>query len=82
MENNTNIIETLRKASVEKLFQLGSFSSSFPVWATYINDLTFSRTPKQVLDLGDYLSECFALTKTQGRSQSEVSGGGAAWEAR
>jgi hypothetical protein len=76
-----NIIETLREASIIELFKLKSFSSCFTVWARKIETLASSRTPRQIMDLGDSLSEIFSLTKNEGRSQSDVSGGGSAWEA-
>lgn len=75
-----NIIETLREASVATLFQSKGFSGCFSTWANQMRVLSPARTPKQIMDLGDHLSDIFALTKTEGRSQSEVSGGGAAWE--
>lgn len=76
-----NIIEALREAAIDNLFKTSGFSNCFPIWKTQIHTLTPLQTPRQIIDLGDNLSNIFALTKTAGRSQSEVSGGGAAWEA-
>ena len=75
-----NIVEALRKASVDNLFRANGFTSCFNVWSAKINEYTPSKTPRQILDIGDKLSEIFSLTKTEGRSQSDVSGGGSAWE--
>ena len=77
---NVNIVETLREASISALFIPMGFSTSFPMWVEKVNELAGARTPRQIMDLGDHLAEIFAQTRTTGRSQSEVSGGGAAWE--
>lgn len=77
----TNIVELLREGSINNLFKAAGFSSCFNTWKIRINDLTPAKTPRQMIDLGDHLSDIFALTKSGGRSQSEVSGGGSAWEA-
>jgi len=77
-----NIIEMLRETSVNALFKPNSgFTSCFSIWVNEITKLTSAKTAKQVIDLGDNLSTIFALTRKGGRSQSELSGGGAAWEA-
>lgn len=76
-----NIVELLRQRSIENLFNAAGFSSCFPVWKAQIETLTPAKTPRQIIDLGDHLSDIFALTKSAGRTQSDVSGGGAAWEA-
>jgi len=77
-----NIVETLREASVKMLLRPNmGFSSCFSIWANEINDLTPAKTPAQIINLGDNLSNIFALTGTKGRTQSELSGGGAVWEA-
>lgn len=76
-----NIVEALREAAVNNLFRASGFAQCFLTWKTQVHALTPAKTPRQVIDLGDHLSDIFALTRTEGRSQSEVSGGGAAWEA-
>jgi len=76
-----NIVEALREASINNLFRASGFNSCFSTWKSQIRTLTPANTPRQVINLGDHLSDIFALTKTAGRSQSEVSGGGSAWEA-
>ena len=76
-----SIVEALREASINNLFRTGVFSSCFTRWVPQINALTPAKTSRQVIDLGDHLSEIFVLTRPEGRGQGEVSGGGAAWEA-
>lgn len=76
----SNIVEALRQASITRLFQANVFSGCFTTWRTSINNLTPAKTSRQVIDLGDRLSEVFRTTGTAGRGQGDVSGGGAAWE--
>ncbi|HAE41894.1 MAG TPA: hypothetical protein DCG34_03115 [Clostridiales bacterium] len=76
----TNIIEALRQESVAKLFTGKVFFRSFETWKGEINSITPNKTSRQVIDLGDHLSEIFRTTRTAGRGQGDVSGGGAAWE--
>lgn len=76
-----NIVELLREQSIENLFKANGFNTCFGTWKAEINRLTPAKTPRQIVNLGDNLSNIFALTKSAGRSQSDVSGGGAAWEA-
>lgn len=76
-----NLVEEFRESSVNNLFRARVFSKCFVTWAEEINRLTPAKTPRQIIDLGDHLSDIFALTRTEGRGQGEVSGGGAAWEA-
>lgn len=75
-----NIVEALREASISKLFNANVFATSFGSWSTEISRLIPARTPRQILDLGDHLSEIFRTTSTGTRGQGDVSGGGAAWE--
>jgi hypothetical protein len=77
---NNNIIEALREVSVKKLFSANTFARSFPIWSQKINELTPTKSSRQVMDIGDNLSDIFGLTKTGNRGQGDVSGGGAAWE--
>lgn len=76
----SNVIEALRQESVTRLFGGTVFAQSFNSWKNTINDITPSKTSRQVIDLGDHLSEIFRTTGTAGRGQGDVSGGGAAWE--
>ena len=76
-----NIVEMLREEAINKLFAISSFSSSFTTWKDEINRLSPTKTNRQILDLGDHLSDIFRTTGTPGRGQGDVAGGGAAWEA-
>lgn len=60
---------------------MGTFNSAWPIWQPVIN--THIGTPKSatnILQLGDSLASIFQTTASAGRSQSILSGGGAAWE--
>ena len=59
-----NIVEALREASIQNLFKAAGFRGCFTTWKTQINVLTPAKTPRQIIDLGDNLSDIFALTKT------------------
>lgn len=77
-----NIVEYMRKLAVEQLFATAGFSAAWPTWKAKIHDLVPSYTERQIYDLGDSLRDIFYTTNTSaGRSQSDVSGGGANWEA-
>lgn len=77
-----NIVEALREAVISGLFSTKGFNTAWPVWKSKINSLAPVRTPAQILALGDHLKEIFYTTNTSiGRTQSDVSGGGANWEA-
>lgn len=77
-----NIIEKLREESIKKLFDMSGFASAWPTWAGVIQPLVPSHTPIQIINLGDHLREIFYSTNAgNGRTQSDVSGGGANWEA-
>lgn len=77
-----NIIEKLREEAVERLFATNGFRTVWPTWKKVIHEKTPSVTPKQIIDLGDHLKEIFYSTNTNlSRTQSDVSGGGANWEA-
>lgn len=75
-----NIIEHLREQSINKLFSANGFKTNWDTWQTKILELIPSKTPRQIFNLGDSLSEIFYSTRTAGRTQSAVSGGGASWE--
>lgn len=76
-----DLIERLRKDSIEQLFKMGTFSKTFPIWRPLIKRKLGSQlTYSGVLGLGDSLRALFKSTGRPGRSQGDVSGGGAAWE--
>jgi hypothetical protein len=78
-----NIIEYARQLSVTQLFKASGFKKSWQVWKAYINDCLISNPPisKEIYKLGDNLREIFRTTAQSGRSQSDIAGGGASWEA-
>lgn len=76
-----NIVEYLRKLSVENLFATNTFATTWNIWKSEINNCAFNKTPNQILNLGDNLSNIFRSTSSSGRTQSDVSAGGNAWEA-
>ncbi|EYE87910.1 hypothetical protein Q428_10825 [Fervidicella metallireducens AeB] len=75
------IIEYLREQSVNNLFAAGGFCNNWNTWQSVIQNLAPSKTARQILNLGDNLSNIFSSTRSAGRTQSDVSGGGASWEA-
>lgn len=77
-----NIIEKLREEAVKRLFATNGFATAWPVWSTVIASKTPTPTSRQIINLGDNLREIFYSTNTSSaRTQSDVSGGGANWEA-
>lgn len=76
-----NIIEYLRKEAVNDLFKMTSFNKGWNVWNQVIKNKVNPLNSTKVINLGDELSNTFRLTGVIGRSQSEVSGAGNAWEA-
>lgn len=77
---SSNIVEYLRKLSVENLFTTNTFSEAWDVWKNEINRYASNKTPNQILNLGDNLANIFRSTSSGGRTQSDVSAGGNAWE--
>lgn len=76
-----NIIEYLRKQSVEACFSLSAFRNSWLIWKEEIHRITDSNfNDRSILTLGDHLSDIFLTTRSEGRGQSLVSGGGYGWE--
>lgn len=76
-----NIIEHLRRVSVESCFELSAFQNGWPTWKSEIRNLTGTTfQSSEILNIGDHLSQIFSTTGSAGRSQSEVSGGGYGWE--
>lgn len=82
-----NIVEKLREEAIKSLFDTKGFAAAWPIWKAKINTYIPNRSANQFFDLGDHLKDIFYTTnmskvRTDGtRSQSEVSGGGANWEA-
>ena len=77
-----NLVENLREKSVTSLFQANTFRESWSNWNSEIERiLTPQFSENELINLGDHLSEIFKSTSgTDGRTQSTLSGGGAAWE--
>lgn len=72
----------IRKKAVSELFTMESFSKCWPIWQNQIAKIIGTHlTAGKVIDIGDHLSEIFLQTGEKGRAQSELSAGGAAWEA-
>lgn len=76
------ILEYARELSIRKLFETNGFNTSWPIWKNEIlsNHISTPPTPHQILNLGDHLRDIFKTTAGEGRSQSDVSVGGANWE--
>ncbi|WP_227823424.1 hypothetical protein [Clostridioides sp. ZZV14-6345] len=74
-----NIIEYIRKESVNSVFAMGAFRNSWTVWSSLIMDELDMNDPSTIFNLGDKLSNIFRSTAS-GREQSDVSGGGYSWE--
>ena len=76
-----NIIESLRQMVIEDLFNLNTVASNWDVWSDCIkNHIGEQPTAQSILDIGDYISEVFKQTGSEGRGQGELSAGGTAWE--
>lgn len=75
-----NIVEYLREESINNLFSTNGFNNNWNTWKPVILDLISTKAARQILNLGDNLSNIFASTRSGGRTQSIVSGGGASWE--
>lgn len=66
---------------MESLFDTATFTRSWSIWNPYIKKiLGESYTERDLINLGDRLSDVFRTTSIGGRSQGELSGGGNAWE--
>lgn len=78
-----NIVEYAREMSITQLFRANGFKTSWETWKNIIKDEYLSTPPTehQLYELGDHLRNIFRTTGQAGRSQSDVSGGGANWEA-
>lgn len=77
-----NIVEKLREEAINRLFETNGFATAWPTWTNVISANAPAPTPRQIINLGDHLKDIFYSTNVgNGRTQSEVSGGGANWEA-
>ena len=78
-----NIIEYARELSIKQLFEANGFNNVWSTWKDKINADFISNPPTehQLLGLGDHLRDIFKTTGQAGRTQSDVAGGGANWEA-
>ena len=76
------MIEGLRQEATFSLHKMKSFSECWPVWKLEIAALTSNLSDAAAIyNLGENLSEIFAVTSSGAREQGSLSGGGAAWEA-
>lgn len=76
-----NIVEYIRKEAISNLFRMKTFNSGWSTWQPVITEYIGSpRSASNILELGDKLGSIFQKTANSGRSQSSLSGGGAAWE--
>lgn len=77
----SSIPDILRKKAVESLFETPTFQSCWITWKNEINNrLGAHFSENEIINLGDHLSDIFKSTGGEGRGQSELSGGGTAWE--
>ncbi|MBT6646724.1 MAG: hypothetical protein HOB51_04300 [Thaumarchaeota archaeon] len=68
-----NLIEDLRKKSIEYTLQIPSMSNVWKKWKVEIKEIIGNPpTVTKVLDLGDNLTNILLTTSTSGRSQSSV----------
>lgn len=75
------MIEGLREKAVASVFEMSTFSKCWPIWRPEIDTCTSGLTDANAIyALGSRLSEIFRLTASAGREQSDLAGGGAAWE--
>lgn len=75
-----NIVEYLREQIVTQLYET-AFGNLLSQWQPAIQKYIPAKTEMQILNLGDHLSEIFQTTANAGRAQSDLSAGGASWEA-
>jgi hypothetical protein len=76
----SNIIEELRKASVDNLFRNNTFHNCWQTGMPYINQIVQNITPASIYSLGDQVRSVFITTRNPGRGQGDLSAGGTAWE--
>ena len=78
-----NVIERLRQTVVNDLYATKTVNQCFVHWKPLIQQFIGSTPNAQsILDLGEHLREIFqSSSDSNNRNQSDVSSGGAAWEA-
>lgn len=77
-----NIVEYHREMVIKKLFDTAGFVNAWKTWRGEIKKYVSTISEHQLFDLGDHLRDIFYSTnKSKGRTQGELSGGGANWEA-
>lgn len=78
-----SIAEVVRQQAISELLQVKGILKCWPTWQPSYRQLAGATpTAKGLLnELGSNLTQVFRTTGDAGRSQSELSGGGAAWEA-
>ena len=75
------LIEEYRKKVVAQLFKMPTFANCWPIWKDEIHDRTSGLSdPHAIYALGGQLKPIFASTSSGKRGQTDLSGGGAAWE--
>lgn len=74
-------IDEFRLRVLAKAASLKSFSDSWGIWTPQINThLSDNASGNNVFNFGNHLSDVFLSNEVGGRGQSELSGGGTAWE--
>jgi len=76
-----NIIEYWREQVVSDLFSMSSFNGLWTIWRPLITTAMTPMNGRKAYNAGDRLFEIFRATGNAGRSQSDLSASGAAWEA-
>ncbi len=73
--------EHIRRISVESCFELKAFTTGWTTWKGRINTILGTQYDENdILNLGDNLSDIFLSTRSSGRTQDSLSGGGYGWE--
>jgi hypothetical protein len=74
-------IEIQRKMAMDAIHATTTWQACWPIWEPEILRRTGNLSDaRKIYELGSQLKDIFFLTNTGERSQSSVSGGGAAWE--
>jgi hypothetical protein len=78
-----SIAEAIRAKAVADLLAVNGVAACWPTWRPAYQAISGVVPTASSLfnDLGGHLGHVFKTTAVQGRAQSELSGGGAAWEA-
>lgn len=73
--------EYFRQISVESLFSTPTIQRCWPTWKNRISEILGDNfNERDIINLGDSLSDIFRSTGGEGRGQGQLSGGGTAWE--